>query len=397
MTLENLQAVVFDLDGTLLDRRTSFERFVRDQRERFGGPLRTVQPDAYVQTLIRLDRDGYGPRSELFTGLAAQFGLPSGLADELLADYRAGFPGACVLFPGVLETLAALRATGLKLGLITNGSVRMQTRKLECLSLFVSFDVVVISAAEGVFKPDPEIFRRALARLQVDPAGSVFVGDHPDVDIGGARAAGMRVVWRRDPTVSRPVEADATIEEVDQLLPLLGLVVLRRPGPEDEEEVMRAHRATSPEAANFLHHYREGMSFSRYLEVLGEHERGTNLPPGYVPSTLLFAFAGQRIIGRASVRHVLNDSLLRVGGHIGYVVVPEFRRRGHATTILRLALQFAGGRLGIRRVLVTCDDDNVGSIRAIENNGGVLENVISVAGPGAPTRRYWIDVGAGST
>jgi predicted acetyltransferase len=171
-------------------------------------------------------------------------------------------------------------------------------------------------------------------------------------------------------------------------------LVLRRPRLDEEDEVMRAHRATSPEVPNFLHYYQEGIPFSRYLEVLEEQERGIHLPLNHVPSTFLFAFKGQRIIGRASIRHMLNDSLLRVGGHIGYVVVPEFRRQGHATTILRMALHFAHEKIGIARVLVTCDDDNIGSIRTIENNGGVLENVISGPGLDKPKRRYWIDVSA---
>ena len=73
------------------------------------------------------------------------------------------------------------------------------------------------------------------------------------------------------------------------------------------------------------------MPFSRYLEVLAEQERGANLPPNHVPSTFLFAFVARRIVGRVSIRHSLNEFLARVGGHIGYVVVPEFRRLGYAT------------------------------------------------------------------
>ena len=221
--LSDIQAVIFDLDGTLLDRRRSFERFVRDQWERFPDSLRAVHADQYVQTLIQLDRDGYGPRDGLFSGLAAQFELPSDLAANLLSDYRAGFPSACLLFPDAVQTLAALRASGLRLGRITNGSVRMQSRKLECLALSRAFDTILISAAEGISKPDTEIFHRALARLHVHPARAVYVGDHPDVDVAGARAAGMVAIWRRDPTVSRVVEADAIIDDIADLLKLLGL------------------------------------------------------------------------------------------------------------------------------------------------------------------------------
>ena len=220
--LANVQAVVFDLDGTLLDRRRSFEKFISDQWERFPHLLRSVDQRQYVQALIELDRDGYAPRNELFTGMIARFALPSSLADTLLNDYRAGFPGACVLFPDAVRTLELLRASGLKLGLITNGSVRMQSRKLECLTLSPRFDAVLISDAEGIHKPDRRIFDRAAERLSVDSSHAVFVGDHPEVDVAGARAAGMQTVWRRDTRVSRPVEADAVIEELSDLLPLLG-------------------------------------------------------------------------------------------------------------------------------------------------------------------------------
>jgi predicted acetyltransferase len=168
-------------------------------------------------------------------------------------------------------------------------------------------------------------------------------------------------------------------------------LVLRRPRLDEEAEFMRAHHATTPEVPYFLHDYQEGMSFRHYIEVLEERERGVSLPPNHAASTFLFAFTGQRIVGRVAIRHRLNDVLLRMGGHIGYVVVPEFRRQGYATTILRLALRIAHDSLGIERVLVTCDDDNIGSIRTIEKNGGILEEVISGPDLDTPKRRYWID------
>jgi predicted acetyltransferase len=169
------------------------------------------------------------------------------------------------------------------------------------------------------------------------------------------------------------------------------LLTLRLPAEDEEEEFLRAHRATTPEAPSFLHYYEEGMPFARYLEVLGQRARGEHLPPDQVPSTFLFAFDGSRIVGRVSIRHKLNDLLVRVGGHIGYVVVPEFRRRGYATAMLRRSVEIAHRSLGIDRGLLTCDDDNVGSIRTIEKNGGVLENVVTGPDLSKPKRRYWID------
>jgi len=92
-------------------------------------------------------------------------------------------------------------------------------------------------------------------------------------------------------------------------------------------------------------------------------------------------------LGAITLRHSLNDFLLRAGGHIGYSIRPSARRRGLATWALAEVLTEARG-LGLDRVLVTCGDDNLASARTIEKNGGVLEDV-RATGLGL-TRRYWI-------
>ena len=174
-------------------------------------------------------------------------------------------------------------------------------------------------------------------------------------------------------------------------------LILRRLEEDDEAEFHRAYRATSTDPSSFPLWYIEGMPFHRYIQVLKDQEAGINLQSGFVPSTILFAFVGPRIVGRVAIRHALNAALMRKGGHIGYVVVSEFRQRGYATRMLRIALEVARTRLGLTRVLVTCDDDNIASIRTIEKNGGVLENVVHAAATTTgkpdlekPFRRYWI-------
>ena len=168
-------------------------------------------------------------------------------------------------------------------------------------------------------------------------------------------------------------------------------LVLRRARLEDEQEVLRAYRESTG-VPHFLHYYRDGMPFARYLDVLAERELGVDVSSDRVPSTFMFAFVGDRIVGRASIRHRLNGRLDRVGGHIGYAVVPKFRKMGYATEILRQSLDIARTQFGIQRVLVTCDDDNVGSIRVIEKNGGVLRDVVTDSDLPKPKRRYWIEL-----
>lgn len=126
-------------------------------------------------------------------------------------------------------------------------------------------------------------------------------------------------------------------------------------------------------------------------KVFADNIYDSALRPGKVPSTLLFCLDEERniFVGAVNIRHYLNDSLKLIGGHIGDGVRPSERRNGIATKMLGLALDECK-RLGIDRVLMTCYDDNIGSARSIENNGGILENKIEVNGQ--QIRRYFINL-----
>jgi predicted acetyltransferase len=112
--------------------------------------------------------------------------------------------------------------------------------------------------------------------------------------------------------------------------------------------------------------------FAEYVaEKVAERERVED--PDWVLCTNLWWADGDEYIGRMSIRHELNDWLAEVGGHIGYDVRRSRRREGHATAMLAAALVIARD-LGMERVRLTCDDDNIASRRVIERNGGVLED-----------------------
>lgn len=165
---------------------------------------------------------------------------------------------------------------------------------------------------------------------------------------------------------------------------------LRPPRPDDEAEFRAAHEQLASEGFTFGLGLEPGLCWDEYLVLLAGARAGVNLPERHVPSTFLVAEVNEVIVGRVSIRHHLNEFLLREGGHIGYAVLPTHRRRGYATRMLRQSLVIVRS-LGVERVLVTCDDDNAGSIAVIESCGGKLENVAPPEPGAALVRRYWID------
>lgn len=131
--------------------------------------------------------------------------------------------------------------------------------------------------------------------------------------------------------------------------------------------------------------------FDEYIEQLAAESRGERLPDGYVPHTTYWLVEGDEFIGRADIRHVLNDYLATIGGNIGYDVRPSKRRKGYGKLILEMALAEAK-TLGLKDVIVSCDVTNIGSSKIIQQNGGILQEV-KPQGTGKPDKaRYKISV-----
>jgi predicted acetyltransferase len=147
------------------------------------------------------------------------------------------------------------------------------------------------------------------------------------------------------------------------------------------------HSALGFEAERFADTWDTALGFAAFVDFLiksGLEE--TPRADDWVPQTTFWYVEGDRYLGSIRVRHRLTPFLLEEGGHIGYDVRPTARMRGYATAMLASALEYAA-TLGIDQVLITCDEDNVGSRRVIENNAGVYED--SRGG----RRRYWVATG----
>jgi len=123
----------------------------------------------------------------------------------------------CVPFKFLTEMLDELKQQSYLLGIITNGRGQFQTRAVEGLGIREYFDAILISGVENIRKPQVEIFERAMNQLGVLASESVFVGDHPEADIAGAKGAMMKTIWKRNSSWSEAKEADAIIDELSEI------------------------------------------------------------------------------------------------------------------------------------------------------------------------------------
>ena len=135
-------------------------------------------------------------------------------------------------------------------------------------------------------------------------------------------------------------------------------------------------------------HAKFNNDFNAFLAHLKDAREGKNLPERYVPQTVYWLVEGNKFIGRVAIRHVLNDHLMMIGGHIGYAIRPTERKKGYGNLALKLALPKAR-ELGIEKALVTCEKDNLASRKIIEKNEGIFENE-KMGDDGKVMLRFWV-------
>ncbi|ETI67095.1 HAD family hydrolase [Neobacillus vireti] len=211
-----IKAVLFDLDGTLLNRDASVERFIDNQYERFKNLLGHIPKELYTSKFIELDSRGYVWKDKVYQQLIAELNIKGITWESLLQDYLIEFKNHCVSFPNLIRMLEALKSKSILLGIITNGRGQFQFDNIVALGIEKYFEAILISEWEGMKKPNPEIFEKEIKQLNVLANESVYVGDHPENDIKAARKVGMKTIWKKE-IFWNEVEADFSIEDLDEI------------------------------------------------------------------------------------------------------------------------------------------------------------------------------------
>lgn len=231
-----VQAVLFDLDDTLLDTAAAFAAAVAAIAAEF---LPHLEPARHPEVLVTWRADTGGHYQAYVDGLVdyrtQRFARAQQIQDEFggaaldEAGYQRwsqvwdrAFSSSWVAFDDAAATLAELRSAGLGVGCVTNASAAQQRAKLAAVGLDDAVPLLVTLDTFGVGKPDPRVFHEGARLLGVDRGQVLYVGDEPVIDARGATAAGLRGVW-----LDRPARRRGTVGEDPDALRADGIAVIQ--------------------------------------------------------------------------------------------------------------------------------------------------------------------------
>jgi HAD superfamily hydrolase (TIGR01549 family) len=233
-SIARVDAVLFDLDDTLFDHRNCARAAlasIHNGYACFSGMAFDALERAHAELLEELHRDVMlgrvdidTARAERFRRLFATAGVDASgeLAHGAARTYREAYVAARRSIPGAVTLMARVRERA-RLVVVSNNILAEQQEKLRHCGLDGHVDALVVSEEVGVSKPDPAIFRAALARVSCAPEHAVMIGDSWTADIAGARAAGIRAIWFNPLGLPKP-EPAPDVAEVRSLDPVEDLL-----------------------------------------------------------------------------------------------------------------------------------------------------------------------------
>lgn len=193
-----IKAILFDLDGTILDRSSSLKGFIDYQYNKFIDYFYHIDKTTFKNKFIELDQNGCVSKDKVYAELINIFNIKHITVNTLLDDYIQHFCNHCLPYPDLKETLDILKLNQLKLGIITNGKYPFQYDNIKSLEINKYMDVILVSEKENIKKPNPLIFDRAAKILDLELCECLFVGDSFKNDYEASRLAGMHGIYREN-------------------------------------------------------------------------------------------------------------------------------------------------------------------------------------------------------
>lgn len=215
-----IKAIIFDLDQTLLDRIGSLKRFLNWQIN-FFQLVPNAQKQQFIQRFIELDANGSVWKDVVYQQLIIEFKITQFSVAFLLDLYLHDFNRFCLAFEGVEHSIQQLYQDGYQLALVSNGKTPFQEHNFKALGLNEYFSTIIVSEAVGIRKPETAIFNLASQRLGVQPEQCIFIGDHEQADILGAKRAKMKTIFFNEDININSNHADENLHHFSDLITIL--------------------------------------------------------------------------------------------------------------------------------------------------------------------------------
>ena len=223
--LQGARAAVFDAYGTLFDVASAAERAKGTLGERWKPLAELWRAKQLQYTWLRALMGRHADFWHV-TGDALDFAMESlGIVDAELRGRLMGLYERLGAYPDARPALEALRAKGLKIAILSNGTPRMLAAAAEAAHLSPLLDAILSVEMVGIYKPSPSVYRLAVDRLHLWPGEIVFVSAN-GWDACAAKAFGLRVAWCNrsgQPPERIPERPDATIASLAELPALMGV------------------------------------------------------------------------------------------------------------------------------------------------------------------------------
>ncbi len=220
-----VDGLIFDLDGTLLDRNAVFAKVAGNFYDEHLDNLTTMARDEAVEMMVRWDGDGYSNREWMRSQWLSQWPKTGLDTESLRVWYRSAMERHIEPDVEIIDFLTGLNHQAIPWGIVTNGAAS-QRGKCRAAGLEQIAPFIIVSGEVGYAKPDQKIFRDALTATALEnPAKVLFVGDNPVADIDGAKRFGMMTAWirrgRQYPSDLQP--PDYTIDHVLEVRNIAGV------------------------------------------------------------------------------------------------------------------------------------------------------------------------------